>query len=46
MTDSRYKKYSECNLDELEDIVNDLENMSIAALKGKKLTSGNLYLVR
>jgi|TARA_B100001094_G_C18068485_1_gene738717 ribosomal protein L15 len=37
MTKSRYKKYSQCNLDELEDIVSDLENMSIAALKGKKI---------
>jgi len=37
MTDPRYKKYSQCNLDELEDIVSDLENMSIAALKGKKI---------
>ena len=31
------KKYSQCNLDELEDIVSDLENMSIAALKGKRI---------
>ena len=37
MTDSRYKKYKECNLDELEQIVTDLENMSISALKSKKL---------
>ena len=36
MTDSQYKKYKDCNLDELEDIVNDLENMSIAALKHQK----------
>ena len=28
MTDSRYKKYQDCNIDELEQIVNDLENMS------------------
>tara|TARA_Y100001970_G_scaffold285937_1_gene406898 strand:+ start:4592 stop:4771 length:180 start_codon:yes stop_codon:yes gene_type:complete len=34
--DNRYKKYSECNIDELEQIVNDLENMSIAALKHRK----------
>jgi hypothetical protein len=37
MTDSRYKKYSDCNIDELEQIVNDLENISISALKSKKL---------
>ena len=37
MTDSRYKKYKDCNLDELEQIVTDLENMSISALKSKKL---------
>ena len=37
MTDSRYKKYQDCNIDELEQIVNDLENMSISALKSKKL---------
>ncbi len=37
MEDSRYKKYSDCNLDDLELIVTDLENMSISALKNKKL---------
>ena len=37
MTDSRYKKYEDCDIDELEQIVNDLENMSISALKNKKL---------
>ncbi len=37
MIDSRYKKYEDCNIDELEEIVNDLENMSISALKNKKL---------
>ena len=37
MTDSRYKKYYDCNIDQLEEIVNDLENMSISALKNKKL---------
>jgi hypothetical protein len=37
MDNSRYKKYKECNIDELELIVNDLENMSISALKSKKL---------
>ena len=37
MENSRYKKYRDCNIDELEEIVNDLENMSISALKNKKL---------
>ena len=37
MEDSRYKTYRDCSIDELEDIVNDLENMSINALKNKKL---------
>ena len=35
--DSRYKRYCDCSIDELEEIVNDLENMSINALKNKKL---------
>ena len=38
MEDSRYKTYRDCSIDELEDIVNDLENMSIYALKNKKLS--------
>tara|TARA_B100001564_G_scaffold349356_1_gene352385 strand:+ start:822 stop:1004 length:183 start_codon:yes stop_codon:yes gene_type:complete len=37
MNDDGYKKYSECDIDELEQIVDDLENMSISALKSKKL---------
>ena len=37
MNDDGYKKYSECDIDELEQIVDDLENMSITALKSKKL---------
>jgi hypothetical protein len=36
MTDSYYKKYSDLSLDELEAVVQDLENMSLAALKSKK----------
>ena len=36
MDDKRYKSYSDCNIDELEVIVEDLENMSINALKNKK----------
>ena len=37
MENSRYRTYKDCTIDELEDIVNDLENMSISALKSKKL---------
>ena len=37
MDDKRHKSYSDCNIDELEVIVEDLENMSINALKNKKL---------
>tara|TARA_A100001011_G_C14176053_1_gene784686 strand:- start:873 stop:1055 length:183 start_codon:yes stop_codon:yes gene_type:complete len=37
MDENGYKKYSECDIDELEQIVDDLENMSINALKHKKL---------
>jgi len=37
MENSRYRTYKDCTIDELEDIVNDLENMSISALKNKKL---------
>ena len=37
MENSRYKRYCDCDIDELEEIVNDLENMSISALKNKKL---------
>ncbi len=32
------KKYEDCSLDELEEQVTNLENMSIAALKSKKKT--------
>jgi hypothetical protein len=37
MTDSRYKTYAECTLDELEIIIDDLENMSISALRSKNI---------
>ena len=37
METSRYRTYKDCTIDELEDIVNDLENMSISSLKNKKL---------
>ena len=37
MTDSNYRTYKDLTLDELEVVVQDLENMSILALKkGKK----------
>mgnify|MGYP003129447797 FL=1 len=36
MNDSNYRRYSDLTLDELEQVVNDLENMSIVALKQKK----------
>ena len=37
MTKSNYKKYSDLSLDELEKLVEELETMSIKALKeGKK----------
>ncbi len=35
--DPGYKRYCDCDIDELEEIVTDLENMSISALKNKKL---------
>lgn len=36
MNDSNYRRYSDLTLEELEQVVNDLENMSIVALKQKK----------
>ena len=36
MEKSNYKNYSDLTLDELETLVQDLENMSIMALKQKK----------
>jgi hypothetical protein len=36
MEKSNYKNYSDLTLDELEALVQDLENMSIVALKQKK----------
>jgi len=36
MEKSNYKNYSDLTLDELESLVQDLENMSIVALKQKK----------
>ena len=34
----RYRTYADLTLDELEQVVQDLENMSIVALKQKKKT--------
>ena len=36
MKDSKYKNYSDLTLDELEVLVQELENLSIVALKQKK----------
>jgi|TARA_B110000977_G_C10925283_1_gene434813 hypothetical protein len=36
MKDSRYKKINKCTLEELADMVDDLENVAIHALKEKK----------
>ena len=36
MKDSKYKNYSDLTLDELEVLVQELENVSIVALKQKK----------
>ena len=36
MSEKRYKTYSDLSLDELEQVVIDLENMSIVALKQRK----------
>ena len=36
MKDAKYKNYSDLTLDELEVLVQELENMSIVALKQKK----------
>ena len=36
MSKNRYRTYADLNLDELEQVVQDLENISIVALKEKK----------
>ena len=36
MTEKRYRTYSDLSSDELEQVVEDLENMSIVALKQRK----------
>tara|TARA_B100001063_G_C16610398_1_gene475428 strand:+ start:708 stop:890 length:183 start_codon:yes stop_codon:yes gene_type:complete len=38
MKDFKYKKYSDLSLDELENLVEELETMSIKALKERKKT--------
>jgi uncharacterized protein YaaN involved in tellurite resistance len=38
MKKSNYKKYSDLSLDELENLVEELEKMSIKALKERKKT--------
>jgi hypothetical protein len=46
MIDDRYKKLTKCTLEELADIVDDLENISIHALKEKKLSMRKLVLTQ
>jgi len=46
MIDDRYKKLTKCTLDELTDMVDDLENISIHALKEKKLSMRKLVLTQ
>ncbi len=36
MPDNRYRTYADLTIEELEQVVQDLENMSIVALKQKK----------
>tara|TARA_R110001592_G_scaffold148835_1_gene374085 strand:- start:486 stop:674 length:189 start_codon:yes stop_codon:yes gene_type:complete len=44
MNDTRYKKLSNCTLEELANMVDDLENLAIHALKEKKLGVRKLVL--
>ena len=44
MIDTRYKKLSKGTLEELTDMVDDLENVAIHALKEKKLGVRKLVL--
>ncbi len=44
MKDSNYKNYSDLTLDELEEVVVELENLSIKALKEKKKSLRNQIL--
>ena len=44
MIDTRYKKLTKCTLEELANMVDDLENIAIHALKEKKLGVRKLVL--
>ena len=44
MNDSNYRNYSDLSLDELEEVVVELENLSIKALKEKKKSVRKLVL--
>ena len=44
MNDSNYRNYSDLSLDELEEVVVELENLSIKALKEKKKSLRNQIL--
>ena len=44
MIDTRYKKLSKCTLEELANMVDDLENVAIHALKEKKMGVRKLVL--
>ena len=46
MIDDRYKKLTKCTLDELADMVDDLENIAIHALKEGKLSMRKLVLTQ
>ena len=46
MIDARYKKLSKCTLEELTNMVDDLENVAIHALKEKKLGVRKLVLTQ
>jgi len=46
MIDDRYKKLTKCTLDELADMVDDLENIVIHALKERKLSMRKLVLTQ
>ena len=46
MIDTRYKKLTKCTLDELADMVDDLENIAIHALKERKLSMRKLVLTQ
>ena len=45
MNDSNYRNYSDLSLDELEEVVVELENLSIKALKKRKKALGIKYCI-